>query len=73
MLIRRLGPIGVKVLSIALVRGRGGAVTVWSAPAAAPYVNLEQLTSGRAPRNVSVPVGRNRSSAHHRCQSGDLC
>ena len=36
--------IGVKVLSIALVpQGGGSAVTVWSAPMSAPYVNLEQL------------------------------
>ena len=51
--------IGVKVLSIALVpQGGGGAVTVWSAPAAAPYVNLEQLDQlGELLGNVSVPVG----------------
>jgi hypothetical protein len=51
--------IGVKVLSIALVpQGGGSAVTVWSAPAAAPYVNLEQLDQlGELLGNVSVPVG----------------
>ena len=51
--------IGVKVLSIALVpQGGGSAVTVWSAPAAAPYLNLEQLDQlGELLGNVSVPVG----------------
>src|SRR2546427_7786862 len=34
--------IGVKLLSIALVpQGGGSAVTVWSAPTPAPYVNLD--------------------------------
>src|SRR5204862_6421748 len=51
--------IGVKLLSIALVpQGGGGAVTVWSAPSPAPYVNLEQLDQlGEILGNVSVPVG----------------
>src|SRR5437773_4630749 len=51
--------IGVKVLSIALVpQGGGSAVTVWSAPSPAPYVNLEQLDQlGELLGNVSVPVG----------------
>src|SRR5438067_10860787 len=36
--------IWVKVLGIALLpQGGGGAVTVWTAPTPAPYVNLEQL------------------------------
>src|ERR1700680_4967719 len=51
--------IGVKVLSIALVpQGGGAAVTVWTAPTSAPYVNLEQLDQlGELLGNVSVPVG----------------
>jgi hypothetical protein len=51
--------IGVKVLSIALVpQGGGSAVTVWTAPTPAPYVNLEQLDQlGELLGNVSVPVG----------------
>src|SRR5256886_16361376 len=51
--------IGVRVLSIALVpQGGGSAVTVWSAPTPAPYVNLEQLDQlGEILGNVSVPVG----------------
>ena len=51
--------IGVKLLSIALVpQGGGSAVTVWSAPSPAPYVNLEQLDQlGEILGNVSVPVG----------------
>lgn len=51
--------IGVKVLSIALVpQGGGSPVTVWSAPSAAPYVNLEQLDQlGEILGNVTVPVG----------------
>jgi len=53
------GIIGVKVLSIALVpQGGGSAVTVWTAPTPAPYVNLEQLDQlGEILGNVSVPVG----------------
>jgi hypothetical protein len=53
------GVIGVRVLSIALVpQGGGSAVTVWSAPGTAPYVNLEQLDQlGEILGNVSVPVG----------------
>src|SRR5579863_7481769 len=51
--------IGVRVLSIALVpQGGGSNVTVWSAPAPAPYVNLEQLDQlAEILGNVSVPVG----------------
>ena len=51
--------IGVKLLSIALVpQGGGSAVTVWTAPSPAPYVNLEQLDQlGEILGNVSVPVG----------------
>src|SRR5437660_133890 len=51
--------IGVKLLSIALVpQGGGSAVTVWSAPSPAPYVNVEQLDQlGEILGNVSVPVG----------------
>lgn len=51
--------IGVRVLSIALVPQDGGAaVTIWSAPAPAPYINLEQLDQlGEILGNVSVPVG----------------
>ncbi len=51
--------IGVKVLSVALVPQGGGAnVTVYTAPTAAPYVNLEQLDQlGEILGNVSVPVG----------------
>jgi hypothetical protein len=41
--------IGVKLLSIALVpQGGGSAVTVWTAPTPAPYVNLEQLSTSWA-------------------------
>ncbi len=51
--------IGVRVLSIALVpQGGGSAVTVWTAPAPAPYVNLEQLDQiAEILGNASVPVG----------------
>ena len=51
--------IGVKVLGIALLpQGGAGAVTVWTAPTPAPYVNLEQLDQlGELLGNVSVPVG----------------
>jgi hypothetical protein len=51
--------IGVRVLSIALVpAGGGSAVTVWTAPAQAPYVNLEQLDQiAEILGNASVPVG----------------
>ena len=51
--------IGVRVLSIALVPQDGGAaVTVWSAPTPAPYINLEQLDQlGEILGNVSVPTG----------------
>jgi hypothetical protein len=47
------------MLSIALVpQGGGSAVTVWTAPTPAPYVNLEQLDQlGEILGNVSVPVG----------------
>jgi hypothetical protein len=51
--------IGVKVLSIALVPQGGGAnVTVYTAPATAPTVNLAQLDQiAEILGNVSVPVG----------------
>jgi Domain of unknown function (DUF4382) len=51
--------IGVKVLSIALVpQGGGGNVTVYTAPAAAPTVNLAQLDQiAEILGNVSVPAG----------------
>jgi Domain of unknown function (DUF4382) len=51
--------IGVKVLSIALLpQGGGSAVTVWTAPTPAPYVNLEQLDQlGEILGNVDVPNG----------------
>jgi Domain of unknown function (DUF4382) len=51
--------IGVRVLSIALVpQGGGSAVTVWTAPAQAPYVNLEQLDQiAEILGNATVPVG----------------
>lgn len=51
--------IGVRVLSIGLVpQGGGGAVTVWTAPAQAPFVNLEQLDQiAEILGNASVPVG----------------
>ncbi len=51
--------IGVRVLSIALMpQGGGSAVTVWTAPAPAPYVNLEQLDQiAEILGNASVPVG----------------
>jgi len=51
--------VGVKVLSIALVPQSGGAnVTVFTAGADAPYLNLEQLDNlGEILGNVSVPVG----------------
>jgi len=51
--------VGVQVLSIALIpAGGGSAVTVWSAPAQAPYVNLVQLDQlGELLGNVSVPPG----------------
>src|SRR5277367_6522312 len=51
--------IGVKVLSIALVpQGGGSNVTVYSAPAAAPTVNLAQLDQiAEILGNVSVPAG----------------
>ena len=51
--------IGVKVLSIALVPQGGGAnVTVYTAPAQVPVVNLAQLDQlGELLGNVTVPVG----------------
>ena len=51
--------VGVKILSIALVpQGGGGNVSVYSAPSAAPYVNLVQLDQiAEILGNVSVPVG----------------
>ncbi len=51
--------IGVKVLSIALVpQGGGGNVTVYTAPAPAPTVNLAQLDQlAEILGNVAVPAG----------------
>jgi hypothetical protein len=51
--------IGVRILGIALVpQGGGGNVTVFTASADAPYLNLEQLDDlGEVLGNVSVPVG----------------
>jgi hypothetical protein len=51
--------IGVKVLSIALVpQGGGSNVTVYTAPAAAPMINLAQLDQiAEILGNTSVPVG----------------
>jgi hypothetical protein len=51
--------VGVRVLSIALIpQGGGDNVTVWTAPAAAPYVNLEQLDQlAEILGNASVPTG----------------
>src|ERR1700683_2291385 len=51
--------IGVKVLSIALVpQGGGGNVTVYTAPATVPMVNLVQLDQiAEILGNTSVPVG----------------
>jgi Domain of unknown function (DUF4382) len=51
--------IGVKVLSIALIpQGGGSNVTVYTAPAAAPFVNLEQLDQlAEILGNATVPVG----------------
>jgi hypothetical protein len=51
--------IGVKVLSIALVpQGGGSNVTVYTAPAMAPTINLAQLDQiGEILGNASVPVG----------------
>jgi Domain of unknown function (DUF4382)/Domain of unknown function (DUF5666) len=51
--------IGVKVLSIALVpQGGGSNVTVYTAPAAAPMVNLAELDQiAEILGNTSVPVG----------------
>ncbi len=51
--------IGVKVLSIALVpQGGGGSVTVYTAPATVPTVNLAELDQiAEILGNVSVPTG----------------
>jgi len=51
--------VGVRLLSVALVPAGGGSpVTIWTAPAQAPYVNLEQLDQiGEVLGNVSVPAG----------------
>jgi len=51
--------IGVKVLSIALIPQSGGSdVTVYTAPSAPPYINLEQLDQlGELLGNAQVPVG----------------
>lgn len=53
------GTIGVKVLSIALLpQGGGSPVTVFTAPATAPLVNLEQLDQiSEILGNVQVPAG----------------
>ncbi len=51
--------IGVKIIAIALIPQSGGSnVTVYSAPAGEPYVNLEQLDQlGEILGNLPVPVG----------------
>jgi hypothetical protein len=51
--------IAVKVLSIALIpQGGGSNVTVYTAPADAPFVNLEQLDQlGEILGNATVPTG----------------
>ena len=51
--------IGVKILGISLTpQGGASAMTVYTAPAQAPMVNLEQLDQlGEILGNVSVPVG----------------
>jgi hypothetical protein len=51
--------VGVKIMSIALMpQGGGTPVTVYTAPATPPMVNLEQLDQiGEVLGNVSVPVG----------------
>jgi len=51
--------VGVRLISVALVpQGGGSNVTVFTASADAPYLNLEQLDNlGEILGNVSVPVG----------------
>jgi uncharacterized lipoprotein NlpE involved in copper resistance len=51
--------IGVRVLSVSLTpQGGGNAVTVYTAPSPAPYINLLQLDQlNEILGNVSVPVG----------------
>jgi hypothetical protein len=51
--------VAVKIMSIALIpQGGGSLVTVYTAPATPPMVNLEQLDQiGEVLGNVSVPVG----------------
>jgi len=51
--------IGVKVLSISLTpQGGGSPVTVYTAPAPAPLINLEELDQlGEILGNISIPVG----------------
>jgi Domain of unknown function (DUF4382) len=51
--------VGVKIMSIALVpQGGGSAVTVYTAPATPPMVNLEELDQiGEVLGNVTVPDG----------------
>jgi hypothetical protein len=51
--------VGVKIMSIALTpQGGGSPVTVYTAPATPPMVNLEQLDQiGEILGNVTVPVG----------------
>ena len=56
--------IGVKVLSVALVPQGGGAnVTVYTAPATPPLINLAELDQiSEILGNVSVPVGTYNSA-----------
>jgi hypothetical protein len=51
--------VGVEVLSIALIpQGGGAAVTVWTAPSQATYINLAELDQiGEILGNVTVPAG----------------
>ena len=51
--------VGVKIMSIALIpQGGGSPVTIYTAPATPPMVNLEELDQiGEVLGNVSVPVG----------------
>ncbi len=51
--------IDVKLLRIALIpQGGGSAVTVWTAPAQVPSINLAQLDQlGEIPGNPPIPVG----------------
>jgi hypothetical protein len=51
--------VGVELLSIALIpQGGGAAVTVWTAPSQATYINLAELDQiGEILGNVTVPAG----------------